>query len=346
MDQEPASDEMARQLRAAWFRYLDTIEPIRPALYRYCRRITRDLWETEDLLQETLLKGFGAIGRGDLFGEWSRVKDSRAYLFRVATNLWIDQLRRGEVRTEAEVPEPPVGPEQSVATREAASMLLARAAPQERAAVVLKDVFDFTLEEIAVMLSTTVGAVKSALHRGRASLEETKPMKRDPYRAPSKNLVDRFVEAFNARDVERVTNLLLENVTLEVPGVGGERGKQMIWVRASMGAESAALRVEAAMYRGEWIVLVWAGEGPGRVLVSLSRFEEEDGYIARIRNYTYCPETVAELGAELGVPVWPRSYHQTPERLVQDDRLIRAAVGLNLGRAATGPSAIVSLAVE
>lgn len=77
MAQEPVSDRTAKLLRDAWFRYLDTIEPIRPSLYRYCRRITRGVWDAEDLLQETLLKGFGAIGRGDLAHEWSSVKDSR-----------------------------------------------------------------------------------------------------------------------------------------------------------------------------------------------------------------------------------------------------------------------------
>ena len=173
MAQEPASDQMAKQLREAWFRYLDTIEPIRPALYRYCRRITRDIWDAEDLLQETLLKGFGAIGRGDLCGEWCRVNDSRTYLFRVATNLWIDQVRRRELPSlNLPVLESPSEAHRSIETREAASVLLSRAAPQERAAVILKDVFDFTLEEIAVILMTTAGAVKSALHRGRAGLEE------------------------------------------------------------------------------------------------------------------------------------------------------------------------------
>jgi DNA-directed RNA polymerase specialized sigma24 family protein len=61
MAQAPASDEMAKQLRAAWFQYLDTIEPIRPGLHRYCRRMTRDIWETEDLLQETLLRASGEL---------------------------------------------------------------------------------------------------------------------------------------------------------------------------------------------------------------------------------------------------------------------------------------------
>ena len=41
MSHQPASDEMVRQLRTAWFTYVDTIEPVRPALYRYCRRASR-----------------------------------------------------------------------------------------------------------------------------------------------------------------------------------------------------------------------------------------------------------------------------------------------------------------
>jgi RNA polymerase sigma-70 factor (ECF subfamily) len=323
MAQEPVSDEMAKQLRAAWFRYVDTIEPIRPALYRYCRRITRDVWEAEDLLQETLLRGFGAMGRGDLHGDWSRVKDTRAYLFRIATNLWIDQLRRGEVRAEpVEISAPSPAPEVSVATHEAASQLLAYATPQERAAIVLKDVFDFTLEDIAVMLSSTVGSVKSALHRGRAKLEENRTMNYSSSRAPSKELIDRVVAAFNARDIEAMTGLLLENVTLDVPGVGGERGKNMIWVGASL--SHLSLRYEALLYHGEWIVTAWDEQGANRVLAGLNRFEEEDGLVAHIREYAYCPDTLTEIARELHAKSAPGKYHQdsaTLSRMIESSNL-------------------------
>jgi DNA-directed RNA polymerase specialized sigma24 family protein len=66
MAQERISDQTAKLLREAWYRYLDTIEPARSPLYRYCRRITGDIWDAEDLLQDTLLRGFGAIGRGEV----------------------------------------------------------------------------------------------------------------------------------------------------------------------------------------------------------------------------------------------------------------------------------------
>ncbi len=332
MADAPISDQMAKQMREAWFRYLDTIEPIRNSLYRYCRRITRNVWDAEDLLQETLLRGFGAIGRGDLSGDpGAPLHNMRAYLFRIATNLWIDQLRRAETQREGDAVELSAEPTHSVATREAASILLSHSTPQQRAAVILKDVFDFTLEEIAQMLSTTVGAIKSALHRGRASLEETKPSRGSIYRAPSRELLDRFVEAFASRDVNRVTELLLENVTLEVPGVGGGRGKALIWVRSSMDLptpnnpqpEQRRYASEVVLYDGQWILVTWQLPRSAAILAGVNRFEEEDGRIARIWEYHYCPETIAEIAAALGATPLQHGYHQPPDIL---SRMVESAM--------------------
>ena len=74
MSHQHASDEMARQPRTAWFTYLDTIEPVRPAPYRYCRRLTRDMWDAEDLLQETTRK---SGDRNRCLG-WNRSRNRRA----------------------------------------------------------------------------------------------------------------------------------------------------------------------------------------------------------------------------------------------------------------------------
>ena len=77
-----------------------------------------------------------------------------------------------------------------------------RLAPQERAAVVLKELFDAPLDEIALVLGTSVGAVKSALHRGRARLRDAGDEGDAPSQRPrpSAALVDRFVAAYNAGD--------------------------------------------------------------------------------------------------------------------------------------------------
>jgi RNA polymerase sigma-70 factor (ECF subfamily) len=315
MPGEPLTDELARALRSAWFRYLDEIEALRPGLHGYCLRLTGNVWDAEDLVQDSLLRGFGAIGRGDLHGDASRVANPRAYLLRIASNLWIDGLRRRERDPAAHaLPREEAEPAPAGSAREAGEILFERTAPQQRAAIVLKDVFDFTLEEIAVLLSTTVGAVKSALHRGRERLKEA-PMKPAPgARAPSRALVDRFVEAFNAQDAERVTAALLETVSIEVQGVGGGRGHEGVWVTSSL---QEGLRAEAREYLGEWIVLNVRDGADGPELRGITRFEEVDGQIARIQSYGYCPETMAHVAAELGLATRARRYHQPPEILTR-----------------------------
>ena len=116
------------------------------------------------------------IGRGDLHGAGSPVANARAYMFRTATHLFIDAERR-RARERAILAEPQLGPAAAgpEVVRDAGERLFASASPQARAAVILKDVFEFSLEEIADHLRTTVGAVKTALHRGRAALRDPVP---------------------------------------------------------------------------------------------------------------------------------------------------------------------------
>src|SRR5262249_29628539 len=139
------------------------------------------------------------------------------------------------------------------------------------------------------------GAVKSALHRGRARLKEI-PSMRPVQRAPSKELLDRFAVALNARDVEAVTNLLLDNTTLDVGCIGGERGKRMNHHRVSFeNAKGTPGRAEAVSFEGEWLLVVWAGAAANEVLINVERLEEEEGHIAHIRSYYFCPEVIAEI---------------------------------------------------
>src|SRR6185437_7269983 len=133
----------------SWRRFLATYEPLRGDLYRYARYLTRSPWDAEDLVQDTLARAFVTLAQmgGD-------PPNPRAWLFRVASNLWIDHVRR---RRELPVDEPAIAAHEPRATREAAGTLLVTLSPQERAAVVLKDVFELSLDEIAEALGTTVG---------------------------------------------------------------------------------------------------------------------------------------------------------------------------------------------
>src|SRR5262245_17835002 len=161
---EPSESELPGIVRGSWHRFLDSYEPLRPELYRYCRHLTRSPWDAEDLAQDALTRAFVTLGQ---LG--AAPPNPRAWLFRVASDLWIDQMRRRH----PEVPLPPELAESGrdpMAAREAAGALLGQLSPQERAAVVLKDVFELSLEEVAETLSTTTGTVKTALHRARGKL--------------------------------------------------------------------------------------------------------------------------------------------------------------------------------
>jgi RNA polymerase sigma-70 factor (ECF subfamily) len=91
MSDAELSDGLRDQLRAAWHRYVDQVAPLRPALFAVCRRLTGNLWEAEDLVQDTLLRSFATLG-----SVHHEIRNPRAYLLRTATNLWIDTIRRRE----------------------------------------------------------------------------------------------------------------------------------------------------------------------------------------------------------------------------------------------------------
>ncbi len=323
--------ELQAGLRGAWIRYLDLVEPLRNGLHRYCRRLTGNVWDAEDLAQETLLRAFGSLGAAN--PEVREVRNPRSYLLRIATNLWIDVVRRRQTEG-ARAPQAAQSEEAMEnpgLARDAGATLFERLAPQERAAVMLKDVFDLSLAEIAELLQTTAGAVKSALHRGRTRLKEPEASAR--HDAPPRELVDRFVDAFNARDLGTLTALLLENASAEVVGFGLGQGRNQLasrngWLQKSLfGHEPWALdqqkpalvqRAECVLFQGEPIVALWRTREDGEKVEEFWRFEEKEGRVARILDYCFCPETLTEIATILGFTVRLRGY-RLPDQVIEWD---------------------------
>ena len=316
-------DDLRDDLRTAWHRYIDFIAPVRPSLHNYCRRLTGNLWDAEDLVQDSLLRAFGTLG-----AVHDSVRNPRAYLLRAATNLWIDRLRRREREKQALAEaESTRSPETHAATgevRDAGARLLHALTPRERAAVLLKDVFELDLKECAEVLETTVGAVKTALHRGRERLAESESESVSGRSVPSVALVDRFVELFNAGDEKGLLDLILDNAPDENVGVAiewGDRASRRPHLEGALGGHPEwpeALRFEAqrferAMFEGEPIVLHFHTRRGREKLDVVWRIEEEEGRIARLRSYGFCPETIGEVGRELGLPVLTGLYrYPTP----------------------------------
>jgi RNA polymerase sigma-70 factor (ECF subfamily) len=305
---------IAADARAAWGRYVDLLAPFRPQLHRYCRKLTGDIWDAEDLVQDTMLKGFATLGSLS-----ATVANPHGYLTRIATNLWIDAERRrsAEARMLAlEAAEPSaeaLGPAADRRSVRAAGARLFELAPQERAAVLLKDVFDMSLEEIAAVLTTSIGAVKAALHRGRGRLNEPAPVER---RTASPALVDKFVERLDASDLGGLLALMLDTAAIEMLGGEVEVGRAEFERKGGWLWQSVNVHPDLppdqrppkwvnsrVIFRGEPIVLGFMPLPDGQRLQGITRFEEQDVKIARIRSYCFSPETAGEIADALGLSV-------------------------------------------
>ena len=185
--------------------------------------------------------------------------------------------------------------------------------------MLLKDVFDFTLEETATALDSTVGAIKAALHRGRAKLHQS-PNEPAVSESNSRNanpaLVDRFMDAFNARDLGQLTTLMREDASSEMVGMFIEHGGDEI-AKSGKGvlhhtfASPENWRGEVRDFNGEPIGLLWARDGAREAVASIVRIAQREEKISRLRYYFFCPETLAEVCAELGVPVRTNGYRPT-----------------------------------
>jgi RNA polymerase sigma-70 factor (ECF subfamily) len=136
---------------ARYLAFLETIAQSRPGLHRYCSRMTGSVMDGEDVVQDALFEAYRKLDQFD---------DSRPlspWLFRIAHNRCIDFLRHRGVRDKAETnsamvdfttPREPA----SLGIRPALEFLVLTLPPKERACVLLKDVFDYSLEETAELV--------------------------------------------------------------------------------------------------------------------------------------------------------------------------------------------------
>lgn len=345
----PTEPTLVAATQQSWHRFLESFEPLRPDLYRFCRLLTRSAIDAEDLSQETLTRGFAAMARLP-----AMPANPRAWLFRVATNAWIDATRRPSSNAnEAHATEPiaAAAPEPG-ALHDAAGRLLVRLSPQERAALVLKEAFGLSLEETADTLGTTVGAIKAALHRGRDKLA-VEPVAAAAAR-PVPAALAAFCEAFRAGDLARLTALLLDHAVVEVVGATTVRGPDeasrtvlpglllghrvladlsapiAIPVELRRGALPTTPRIELRWHQDRWLLLTWYAHEDGEAVRAVTTFGCDGDKIARIDNYFFSPDLFDELSRELGVRVRSngrRWWHATGARheCPVDDVLAAAA---------------------
>jgi len=267
---------------------LETIATLRPALHRYCARMTGSVMDGEDVVQDALFEAYRKLDQFD------GSRPPKPWLFRICHNRCIDFLRRKGVREKAEEaaarPEetPPAEPN-TLGIGQAVEHLVASLPPKERACVLLKDVFDYSLDEIAELVDSTVGGVKAALNRGRTKLAASAPAK------PARNvhpelaqIVQLYVERFNRRDWNGVRELISADARLRVADryAGRLSGSPYFGVYEKM---PTPWKMAAGEVEGEPAVIILKREGEVWTPLSVIRFVLVDRHIAQIFDYAQCP---------------------------------------------------------
>ena len=225
----------------------DRLEAHRTELRGYCYRMLASPFDSEDAVQETFIRawrGFdGFEGRASL----------RSWLYRIATNVCLDMLRSVErrarpmdlgparepvaenltVRPETTWLEPiPDGlvvaaagdPAEIAVSRDSVRLAFVAALqhlpPRQRAVLILCEVLQWRASEVAELHESTVASVNSARQRAKATLQAsglTESTRSATLEQPDRELLARYVQAFEAYDIGALTSLVHEDVTQSMP---------------------------------------------------------------------------------------------------------------------------------
>lgn len=184
---------------------------LRTRLHRYLSRMTGSVIEGEDVLQETLSKALQALPQTDLVSP-------DAWLFRIAQKTMQDFLKPCAQKTFAPIADAAGRPGHEATT--ACLRAFVQLPPQERSAVILRDVLGYSMNEIAHVLDMSAVNVKAALQHGRARLkalvrlpEEGAPPEMDPI---VKARLANYIAHFNAREFDALRAMLAEEVRVDL----------------------------------------------------------------------------------------------------------------------------------
>ncbi len=275
--------------------FLQVTGPYRHELLAHCYRMLGSVHDAEDLVQETYIRAWrsyhGFEGRSSM----------RTWLYRIATNVCLTAL---DSRSKRPLPtglgapssDPgdalvvqdevlwlePVPDAMIEGTSDPAAIVSARASvrlaliaalqhlpPRQRAVLVLRDVLKLRAAEVAEMLETSVAAVNSSLQRARAQLEEAGLTEDDvvePTDPGQRDLLERYVSAIEAKDINRIVEAFTADAVWEMPPFDGwYQGAENIGrlIDTQCPADPGGMRMVATQANGQPAFAMYVREGDG-----------------------------------------------------------------------------------
>ncbi len=203
----------------------ELLDDLRPRAFAIAYRMLGSVSEAEDVVQEALIRVNAAIERGE------EISSPRAYAATVTTRLAIDELRSARARRESYVgewlPEPIADPEEGPAAQAeradslslAFLVLLESLTPEQRAALLLHDVFDYGYGEVAEIVRTSEENARQLASRARRHVQEGRP-RFEPSAELRERLADSFFAAIEEGEFGALEALLAEDVELHGDGGG------------------------------------------------------------------------------------------------------------------------------
>ena len=233
----------------------ELLEELRPVAFAIAYRMLGSVAEAEDVVQEALLR----LHRG--LADGRRIESPRAYVATVTTRLAIDELRSARARRERYVgdwlpepilTEPADDPARHAEMADSLSLamlvLLESLSPEQRAVLLLRDVFDYGYDEIAGIVGKSEANVRQLATRARRHVEERRP-RFGASREQREELAQRFFAAAQGGDLKALESLLAHDVVLH--GDGG--GKVPALARSLHGRNRVARTLQAWVRAGSRI---------------------------------------------------------------------------------------------
>ncbi|EFV79296.1 hypothetical protein HMPREF1013_00212 [Bacillus sp. 2_A_57_CT2] len=268
-------------------------------LWNYCKYVTGSPWDGEDLYQETMIKSFGLLPQ-----RWSEITDKKFYLFKVATNSWLDHCRKlkREIGSLDEVSESNIDFSDRLVLEEILISLESNLTPKQTAAFLLLDIFQFSAEEAAGIVQSTPGGVYSSVQRARkkiATLDFSKS-NTQVITQDQNATIKAYLKAFNNGDLTSMLSLFSDQAQNEA-FFGFQEFSKNEMLNGSLKFGLPGHKAKEITLWGKQVIIVLTNEENDPEIHDIQMQEIENGKIVSHKSYFFRKELILAAAEELGI---------------------------------------------